>query len=88
MHRSAKPVRKCNGCGLNLRDHCGLFARPHDQWHEHKQCRGFMNEELLAEYQAKLDMARDKKGREKRKQLVEQMNSEHHNGDRHVAITR
>lgn len=88
MHRSAKPVRKCNGCGLNFRDFCGMFANPHEQWNGRKPCKGYMNDALLAEYESKQENLRDKKGHKKRKQELEQMGSEHHNGDRHVAIVR
>lgn len=88
MHRSPKPVRKCNGCGLNFRDYCGIFANPHEQWRGRSQCRGHMNEALLAEYESKQETLRDKKGHIKRKLLLQKMGSEHHNGDRHVAIIR
>lgn len=89
MHRNGKPVRKCHGCGLNFRDHCGVYSNPHEMWHSRKVCPGYMNEELLAEYQA--EQAReDAKLRKKevRKAVTQQRQSvPHRNGDRHVAFT-
>jgi len=84
MHRSRKPVRKCRGCELNFHDHCGVYANPHDQWHNRKRCPGFMNEALLEEYRRKQALISDKKGRERRKKELTAADVERQNGDRHV----
>ena len=85
MYRSTKPVRKCHGCGLNLRDHCGVFGYPHDMWHNHRHCPGYMNEELLARYQAQQERTHPDPKREKRKQAAKIRDTAmHHDGDRHV----
>lgn len=47
--RVGKPVRKCYGCGLNLRKHCGVFENPAEMWTK-GTCPGYQNEELLAQY--------------------------------------
>ena len=88
MHRSSKPVRKCNGCGLNLRDRCGVYDNPHGQWERRKQCSGYMNEKLLQEYEEhaaklKLDARKIKRKEEAKKSRAEP----HHDGDRHVMVT-
>jgi len=88
MHRSGKPVRKCHGCGLNFRDHCGVYDNPHDMWRDHRVCPGYKNEKLLAAYladQAKLQADKDK---EKRRQIAKlRRTATHSNGDRHVLIS-
>ena len=87
MHRSRKPVRKCHGCGLNFGDHCGVFASPHDQWHDREHCPGHMNEVLLAEHLERARRTPLKKKKERRQtQARESRGEPHHNGDRHVAI--
>ena len=50
MHRHPKPVRKCHGCGLNFRDHCGIYDCPRAMW-ERGRCPGYQNAELLAHYE-------------------------------------
>ncbi len=87
MHRNRKPVRKCNGCGLNFWDRCGVFENPHKQWEGRKKCPGYANKELLAEYEAEQVRKRDDPRRNKRKKEARQEHTEnHHDGDRHVPI--
>jgi len=87
MHRSAKPVRRCNGCGLNLKDHCGVYDNPHNQWHRRGQCPGYMNEKMLAEYQQHIAASHNKAKKERRKEVAKANGSEpHHDGDRHTRI--
>ena len=89
MHRNGKPVRKCHGCGLNLKDHCGLFENPREQWQRHNGCPGYGNEEMLLKHQAmQAKMLRDQANKDKRKEGVREQCPEHYNGDRHVALTR
>ncbi len=57
MHRNGKPVRKCHGCPLNLRDRCGAYDSPHDQWHNKKMCSGYKNAALVEQYEARLAQA-------------------------------
>ena len=40
MNRSAKPVRKCHACPLNLGRTCWAFAVPREQWRRHAVCPG------------------------------------------------
>ena len=88
MHRSSKPVRKCNGCGLNFRDNCGVFEDPHDQWSSHHRCPGHMNEEMLAEYNERQALALKNDKKVKRKEDAKKRKTEaHHDGDRHVVMT-
>ena len=85
MHRTRKPVRKCHGCGLNFRDHCGAYDDPHEIWHSHRRCPGFMNEKMLAEYQARMERKQKNAKREQRRSAAKQRDAEpHYNGDRHV----
>jgi len=88
MHRSEKPVRKCHGCGLSFRDHCGVYDNPRDQWRNHRRCPGYMNEKMLAEYEAHKIGRQHNQRKEKRKVVARKRKSEpHHDGDRHVIIS-
>jgi len=87
MHKNGKPVRKCHGCGLNFRDHCGIYASPHEKWHGHKRCRGYMNEELLEKYMAQQEQNKMQKRKEMRRIRARARRTEpHHNGNRHTAL--
>jgi len=87
MHRNAKPARKCHGCGLNLGDHCGVFANPREQWREHTICPGYKNETMLAGYEAAQMPKSSDAHKEKRHEVAVQRRTEtHHNGDQHVRI--
>ena len=87
MHRTGKPVRRCHGCGLNFRDHCGMYDSPQEMWHGHHKCPGYNNEELLAEYEARLAKEGSDKGKATRKSVARLRQTEpHHNGDRHSTI--
>jgi len=88
MHRSSKPVRKCNGCGLNLGDKCGVYDNPHVQWQRRNGCPGHMNEKLLQEYRERAAKDRTNARKAKRKEAAKQRRDEsHHDGDRHVMIS-
>ena len=88
MHRNGKPVRKCHGCGLNFRDHCGVYDNPHEQWSHHRRCPGYMNEKMLADYEANRAGLQGDPKREKRKAVAKKRKTEsHHDGDQHVLIT-
>ena len=50
MKPSPKPVRECHGCGLNLTDHCGVYAAPRETWRHHTICPGYKNEAMLGSY--------------------------------------
>jgi hypothetical protein len=88
MHTTCKPVRKCNGCGLNFRDHCGVFDNPHDMWHSsRKKCSGYGNDVMLAEYEAREAKKQVKEKKEQRKvEARERQATQHQNGDRHVSM--
>ena len=87
MHRSEKPVRKCGGCGLNFRDHCGVYDSPHDQWHNHRRCPGYMNEKMLAEYEAHAAARQQNKRKKKRREVAQiRKSATHMDGDRHVIM--
>ena len=50
MRHTRKPVHRCHACLLNLGDHCWLYEDPHSQWHDHRRCSGFQNEEVYAQF--------------------------------------
>ncbi len=50
MKKSAKPVRKCHACLLNLGDHCWVYRYPRGQWRDGRRCRAFDDEALQAEF--------------------------------------
>ena len=54
MKRSRKPIGKCTGCELNLRDHCAVFEWPRDQWAKGK-CKGYNDPELIAQHKAETE---------------------------------
>ena len=88
MHRSSKPVRKCNGCGLNLGDKCGVYDNPHAQWQKRNGCPGYMNEALLQEYRQRTTKQKRDARKVKRKEAARNRRDEpHHDGDRHVMIS-
>ncbi len=87
MHRSAKPVRRCHGCGLNFGDHCGVFENPHLMWERHAICPGYKNEKMLADYLAAQAKKQADLRKERRRQIAKLRRSEmHHAGDQHVVI--
>lgn len=89
MHRTSKPVRKCHGCGLNLRDRCAVYDDPHAQWNKHRRCPGYMNEEMLAAYKAREAAAQEDRKKAKRKATARQRHTEpHYDGDRHVVMNQ
>lgn len=87
MHLSAKPVRKCHGCGLNLGDHCGVFENPHLTWEHHVVCPGYKNEKMLAGYLAAQAKKQADLRKEKRREIAKMRRSVmHQNGDQHVVM--
>ena len=90
MQLSAKPVRKCHGCGLNQADRCGVYASPRVQWQKHTVCPGYKNEKVLKEYETRLArMQTDAKlaKKMKRKLAAKQRGTvEHQDADRHVLM--
>jgi hypothetical protein len=50
MRLSAKPVRKCHACLLNLDDRCWLYRYPRGQWRGEKRCSAFANEEVYRQF--------------------------------------
>jgi len=52
MKKSAKPVRKCHACLLNLGDHCWIYHYPRGQWRGARRCQAFDDEALHAEFRA------------------------------------
>ena len=77
MKPNHKPVRKCHGCGLNLRDHCGVFEVPRQMWRRGK-CSGYKNEELLAQYAAELERRQAKAAKEERRLKMKLRQTEGH----------
>jgi len=87
MHRNGKPVRKCHGCGLNFRDHCGVYDDPRAQWQHHRVCPGYKNEAMLAEYEAhRAGEGREARKTKRRNVAVKRSAEPHHDGDRHVVM--
>lgn len=88
MHASVKPVGKCYGCGLNKGERCGVFENPRLMWQRHAVCPGYMNEQMLADYEASVANREAKARKEKRKLLTKlrQQEVRHVDGDRHVLI--
>ena len=87
MHLSAKPVRKCHGCGLNLGDRCGTFESPHLMWEHHTVCPGYENEKMLAEYLAAEAKKQAHLRKEKRREAAKLQHAVPHlAGDQHVVI--
>ena len=88
MHVSAKPVRKCHGCGLNLGNRCGVFENPRLMWERHAVCPGYKNEKMLAEYLAAEARKQANLKKEKRRLAAKMQHAvPHHAGDQHVIIT-
>lgn len=82
MHKTAKPVRKCRDCKLNLGDRCGVFANPHEEW-EHGKCRGFGNEDLYRRYvEAQVKHPPDERKEKRRKCAAKAKSEPHHSGIR------
>lgn len=47
---SAKPVRECKDCALNLGSRCAVFRHPAVQWRRRK-CEGYNNPEFIRRYE-------------------------------------
>ena len=77
MKRSTKPIGKCKGCELNLRDRCAAFEWPREQWTRSK-CRGYNDPELIAACQAQSEGAAPVTSRERRQALFKLKQTEPH----------
>ncbi len=49
MNKNGKPVRKCNGCILNLGERCAVYVVPHDRWY-YSMCLHYNDKELYNKY--------------------------------------
>ncbi len=50
MKKSAKPVRKCHACLMNLGDHCWLYQYPRGQWRDGRRCHACDDETVHAQF--------------------------------------
>jgi len=75
--RSYSPIGKCKGCPLNLKKSCGVFPNPKAEWDKGK-CKGFMNEELHAEYLKQQSEFHAKTPKEIRQEVAKRRKSEPH----------
>jgi hypothetical protein len=50
MKQSAKPVRKCHACLLNLGDRCWLYRYPRGQWRDRRHCPAMDDADLHARF--------------------------------------
>ncbi len=90
MVPSAKPVRKCHACPLNLGDRCWHFATPRDQWRAGRRCAGFDNATLQAEFRlwqkrpqvkTRKELRRENSGARKRSSVLGEQRPKR--GDKH-----
>jgi len=89
MNVTKKPIRRCNGCQLNLRSHCGAFGVPRLMWDRGK-CPGYNNEEMLMRYKATRGMVIQAKqeARRKRQEVQALRKTEpHHSGQMYTVVT-
>jgi hypothetical protein len=86
MKRSAKPVRECYGCSLNLGEACGIYGEPREMWHR-RRCPGYMNELLTRRYEEAIARQPPDGRKEKRRQAARSRATEdHHQGTLPVAL--
>lgn len=69
MRSSAKPVRKCHGCPLNLGTRCWLHAIPRERWRNGHTCADRTNPDSHAAYADWLAEPHVKTRRELRRSL-------------------
>ena len=50
MKQSAKPVRHCHACLLNLGDRCWIYRYPRGQWRHHRHCLAIDDTDLHARF--------------------------------------
>jgi hypothetical protein len=75
-----KPIGKCKGCPLNIKKRCGVFLHPKEMW-DRGRCKGFMNDELYADYLEKQEQFHAKTPRELRQEQSKRNKAEpHHDG--------
>ena len=82
MHSKAdiKPIGKCKGCPLNLRDQCAVFQYPHEEW-SHGHCKGYMNDVLHAHYLEERMQPHEKSHKEiRQKKMADLKTIEHQDG--------
>lgn len=82
MRLSAKPVRKCHACLLNLGDTCWKYKLPRSQWRGGKTCPGLENEALHGEFLAWKKRPTVKSGKEIRRDVFRGRRKTRRFGDR------
>jgi len=70
MNMTKKPIKKCNGCPLNFKSHCGVFEIPRQMWARGK-CPGYFNDELLISFKATQAQIAAKEQARRRRQEVQ-----------------
>ena len=89
MNVTKKPIRRCNGCELNLRSQCGMFDVPRLMWDRGK-CPGYNNEEMIMRYNATRGIVVQAKqeARRKRQEVQALRKTEpHHSGQMYTVVT-
>ena len=82
MHsaHSTKPISKCKGCPMNSKKQCGVFSFPGQMWAK-GNCRGYMNEQIYADYVKGQTEFHAKTPKELRREKARMHRTEpHHNG--------
>ena len=81
MRISAKPVRRCHKCTLNLGDRCWLYKYPRGQWRGDRRCRAFENGRILEDFETWRKQPQVKTRKELRREFFRssKKTGEHHN---------
>ena len=81
MRTSAKPVRNCHSCPLNLGRHCWLYKYPRGQWRGGKRCRAFEDATIHEQFEKWQKQPRVKTRKELRREFFRstRKTEEHHN---------
>ena len=79
MHNQTgiRPIGKCKGCPSNLKKSCALFEHPYGQWAKGR-CKGFMNEEMYAQYLKEQAAAHEKTRKEIRQEKAAELKTVQH----------
>ncbi|MBI9020306.1 MAG: hypothetical protein JEZ10_03510 [Verrucomicrobia bacterium] len=67
-----KPIGKCGGCPSNLKKQCAVFEHPHEQWSK-GHCKGYMNEQMYADYLKQQAVIREKTHKEIRQEKAAEL---------------
>jgi len=88
MNITRKPIKKCNGCPLNLKKRCGVYEVPRLMWEKGK-CPGYYNEELFLQYEeSQATMEAKEVARRKRKEIQALRKTEsHHAGNQYTLVS-